>query len=138
MAYTKQTWETGQVITAEKLNHMEDGIEGGAVMVLEGTPTYDGNGGYGGTMPFPEAAQQHILSGGIVVLKVLKPDNDNTDNIGFPITATVVGSDNLPGDVANSTRNIYLHSSPIFEGQRESNGRVEIVDNNLTFYANYS
>lgn len=28
MAYEKQTWETGQVITAEKLNHMEDGIEG--------------------------------------------------------------------------------------------------------------
>lgn len=26
MAYTKQTWETGEVITAEKLNHIEDGI----------------------------------------------------------------------------------------------------------------
>lgn len=26
MAYTKQTWECGDVITAEKLNHMEDGI----------------------------------------------------------------------------------------------------------------
>lgn len=27
MAYTKQTWETGEVITADKLNHIEDGIE---------------------------------------------------------------------------------------------------------------
>ena len=27
MAYEKQTWATGQVITAEKLNHIEDGIE---------------------------------------------------------------------------------------------------------------
>lgn len=27
MAYTKQTWANGDVITAEKLNHMEDGIE---------------------------------------------------------------------------------------------------------------
>lgn len=26
MAYSKQTWETDQTITAEKLNHMEDGI----------------------------------------------------------------------------------------------------------------
>lgn len=26
MAYTKQTWECGDTITAEKLNHMEDGI----------------------------------------------------------------------------------------------------------------
>ena len=27
MAYTKQTWQTGETITQEKLNHMEDGIE---------------------------------------------------------------------------------------------------------------
>ena len=27
MAYEKQTWTTGEVITAEKLNHMEDGIK---------------------------------------------------------------------------------------------------------------
>ena len=27
MAYTKQTWQTGEVITADKLNHIEDGIE---------------------------------------------------------------------------------------------------------------
>ena len=26
MAYTKQTWNTGETITADKLNHMEDGI----------------------------------------------------------------------------------------------------------------
>lgn len=28
MAYEKQTWQTGDVITQEKLNHMEDGIAG--------------------------------------------------------------------------------------------------------------
>ena len=28
MAYEKQTWTTGEVITADKLNHMEDGIAG--------------------------------------------------------------------------------------------------------------
>lgn len=27
MNYEKQTWTTGEVITAEKLNHMEDGIK---------------------------------------------------------------------------------------------------------------
>ena len=27
MSYTKYTWVTGEVITADKLNHMEDGIE---------------------------------------------------------------------------------------------------------------
>lgn len=29
MAYTKQTWATGDTVTASKLNHMEDGIAGG-------------------------------------------------------------------------------------------------------------
>lgn len=29
MAYEKQTWVTGEVITKEKLNHMEDGIANG-------------------------------------------------------------------------------------------------------------
>ena len=27
MSYEKQTWTTGDTITAEKLNHMENGIE---------------------------------------------------------------------------------------------------------------
>lgn len=26
MAYEKQTWACGDIVTAEKLNHMEDGI----------------------------------------------------------------------------------------------------------------
>ena len=28
MAYVKNTWTTGDTITADKLNHMEDGIFG--------------------------------------------------------------------------------------------------------------
>lgn len=35
MAYEKQTWATGDTITAQKLNHMEDGIAGaGGVLVV--------------------------------------------------------------------------------------------------------
>jgi len=30
MSYTKQTWATNDIITAEKLNHMEDGIDSAA------------------------------------------------------------------------------------------------------------
>lgn len=35
MAYVKQTWETGQTITADKLNHIEDGVanSGGGLTV---------------------------------------------------------------------------------------------------------
>lgn len=36
MAYTKQTWVTGDTITAEKLNHVEDGI-GEAFPANQGT-----------------------------------------------------------------------------------------------------
>lgn len=35
MAYEKQTWTTGEVITQEKLNHMEDGIASDGVEVIK-------------------------------------------------------------------------------------------------------
>lgn len=34
MAYTKNTWASGDVVTAEKLNHIEDGIESAATAEL--------------------------------------------------------------------------------------------------------
>ena len=49
MAYEKQTWATGDVITANKLNHMEDGIAGGSFdlefsITGEETPEYSLSG----------------------------------------------------------------------------------------------
>lgn len=41
MTYIKQTWATGDVITAEKLNHMEDGIAGGTLVI--GGFSFDGD-----------------------------------------------------------------------------------------------
>ena len=35
MAYEKQTWANGDIITAEKLNHMEDGIASNGVVFIE-------------------------------------------------------------------------------------------------------
>ncbi len=43
MAYTKNTWATGDIVTSAKLNHMEDGIASGAVMVVRVNSTTDGN-----------------------------------------------------------------------------------------------
>lgn len=45
MAYDKQTWANGDVITAEKLNHMEDGIGGVAIEPLSITITHDDDAG---------------------------------------------------------------------------------------------
>ena len=43
MAYEKQTWHTGDVITEEKLNHMEEGIStGGGIYIYGEVPLFDG------------------------------------------------------------------------------------------------
>ena len=39
MSYTKQAWETGDLITAAKLNHIEDGVDGAYGMVVVATMT---------------------------------------------------------------------------------------------------
>lgn len=41
MSYTKQTWATGDVITANKMNHMEDGIANAGGGILFVHETYD-------------------------------------------------------------------------------------------------
>lgn len=70
MSYTKQTWATGDTVTATKLNHMEDGIAGaGGGIVLDlvdrDTPL---------TMTFEEIADA-LSSGTNVYIK-----NDNHDD----------------------------------------------------------
>ena len=42
MSYTKQTWANGDLITADKLNHMEDGVADATPWVIEMTFVQDG------------------------------------------------------------------------------------------------
>ena len=42
MAYEKQTWQTGDVVTAEKLNHLEGGVAAAGSMLIV-HETYDEN-----------------------------------------------------------------------------------------------
>ena len=56
MSYEKQTWQTGDVITASKMNHMEDGIagaggSGGLTVVFT---TEDGGSSYTADKTFQE------------------------------------------------------------------------------------
>lgn len=39
MAYERQTWKSGDVVTSEKLNHMEGGIEAGGLPIVPTTST---------------------------------------------------------------------------------------------------
>lgn len=47
MSYTKQTWQTGDTITAEKLNHIEDGVDDASRQLSDkqAAPSTAGNAG---------------------------------------------------------------------------------------------
>lgn len=47
MSYEKNTWSNGDVITAEKLNHIENGIENESMLVVNITGTITNQGNYG-------------------------------------------------------------------------------------------
>lgn len=63
MSYTKQTWANGDVITAEKLNHMEEGISANGVLVV-------GQQISGNTMTLDKTWQEirgALLTGGAII-----------------------------------------------------------------------
>ncbi|MBO5969216.1 MAG: hypothetical protein J6S14_12045 [Clostridia bacterium] len=52
MAYEKQTWTTGDTVTADKLNHMEDGISSSYVVIFDTTiERIEDDGVYGVLQP---------------------------------------------------------------------------------------
>lgn len=63
MAYVKNTWRDGDIITAEKLNHLEDGVE-------EGRTGSQGPAGPKGDKGDPGAG----LTGVAAVLTSVAPD----------------------------------------------------------------
>lgn len=69
MTYEKQTWVNGDVITAEKLNHMEDGIaSGGSGGVLVVSTVYDDDSGKTYLNKTFEEVKNFMLSGGMIWL----------------------------------------------------------------------
>lgn len=49
MAYTKNTWKTGDIVSSQKLNHMEDGIANSENVFIVGGVSF-GNSGIEGTL----------------------------------------------------------------------------------------
>lgn len=49
MAYTKNTWKTGDIVSSVKLNHMEDGIANSENVFIVGGVSF-GDGGIEGTL----------------------------------------------------------------------------------------
>ena len=79
MAYEKQTWVNGDIITAEKLNHMEDGISGlggSNALICE----YDNDAGHT-DKTFGEI-KAALLSGKTVLLKITEGSDSGTHTMG--------------------------------------------------------
>lgn len=73
MAYEKHTWTTGEVITAGKLNNMEDGIAGGTLVI--GGFNYDDNSNLVGTSDKTWQEIDNALAAGARCVVVITNDN---------------------------------------------------------------
>ena len=90
MAYTKQTWTNGDVITAEKLNHIEDGISGSGgsnALICE----YDNDAGHT-DKTFGEI-KDALLSGKTVLFKTEEDSESGTYNMGNFYVYRILGSE---------------------------------------------
>ena len=72
MSYEKQTWTTGDVITAEKLNHLEDGIESGGMMIV--TITGNDTDGYTSDKTFAEIEAAYLTM--LLVVRYIIDDGE--------------------------------------------------------------
>lgn len=91
MAYEKKTWECGETITAEALNHMEDGIEeasqGGAEPLLVNA-VYSGEGRYDLNKTFGEI--RVAFNSGRVVIITRDLSSETEDRVTVDIVQAVL------------------------------------------------
>ena len=71
--YEKQTWKTGDVITEDKLNHMEDGIAGASIPLY--TPEVIGQ--HGGANYYKFYASLDGADGNVVSIFLIKHEDPN-------------------------------------------------------------
>ena len=88
--YTKQTWNTGDVITEEKLNHIEDGIaNSGALIVHEVERALD--------KTFGEIWNAYG-NGVKVLLNTQEVEGDTTDTAYYPVGKINYGHNSSTGN----------------------------------------
>lgn len=88
MSYVKNVWQNGDVITAEKLNNLEDGVEsssGGNNAFLIGLTWY-GGGEYGSTDKTVQEILDAFYSGKTCILK---EERENGEALGTILAMTI-------------------------------------------------
>ena len=87
MSYTKQTWNTGDTITAEKLNHMEDGIGSGGT-------AYDLVINTAGNVPFADGLSfaELLNNGGYAKALLQDSGTDYVESIAFVSSPAMFGN----------------------------------------------
>ena len=80
MSYTPTEWKTGDIVTAEKLNKMEDGIENaGGTLIIEPTITREGNTTTYSLHTSFNDIKNAFLSGRNIVVQFIIPDSPGYD-----------------------------------------------------------
>ena len=88
MAYEKQIWANGDVITAEKLNHIEDGITSNNAWIIEMTLVQDGYDVYLSSTAQWDDVVATVCSGRTVMIKLPNTEESRGYSIAgsiFPI-----------------------------------------------------
>ena len=81
MSYTKYTWQTGEVITAAKLNNMEDGIDDKLIVNMLNTTTGEIDASYNDLLAAWTAKKNILLYAELEGQKIVCPfGNIWTDN----------------------------------------------------------
>lgn len=78
MAYTKNTWNTGDIVSSQKLNHMEDGIANSENVFIVGGATNDPENGWQGTLNKTWQQIRDAIQSKICV--IVATDGDNVES----------------------------------------------------------
>ena len=98
MSYEKQTWTTGDIIMAEKLNHMENGIKNNGPLVVNVTTPND--------VTTLDKTWQEIYDAfpNVCILETILNDNEN---VTFKTNIETVGFGEEQGEMRYFTTNSH-------------------------------
>ncbi len=118
MAYTKNTWTDGDIVTSEKLNHMENGIASGENVFIVGGATY-GGGAMEGTLDKTWQEIRDAMQSKICIL-IIADDNAIAHEL---ITAAYIGPDGKYGVTTANTSEFTTSTANGYPSAADDEGK---------------